>query len=112
MPPASQPELLAAGRGLLARAGEQVVRAVAAERIPEYWHIGQVILAVEQYGADRAAYGSRLLKGLAAELPPQFGSEFSGRQLARYRQFYRTFLFASAVRTQWSWTHYKTILRL
>jgi predicted nuclease of restriction endonuclease-like (RecB) superfamily len=107
-----KPELLAAVRGLITQARQQAVRAVDAERVLLYWHIGQVILEEGQHGADRAVYGSNLIKGLAAELQPQFGSGFSGRQLERYRQFYRTFPIASALRTQLSWTHYKTLISL
>ncbi|WP_239692074.1 DUF1016 N-terminal domain-containing protein [Hymenobacter coccineus] len=106
------PELLTTVRGLITQARQQAVRAVDAERVLLYWHIGRVILDEEQHGADRATYGSRLIKGLAAELQPQFGSGFSGRQLERYRQFYRTFPIASALRTQLSWTHYKTLISL
>ena len=76
-----KPELLAAVRDLITQARQQAVRAIDAERVLLYWHIGQVILEEEQHGADRAAYGSNLIKGLAAELQPQFGSGFTGRQL-------------------------------
>ena len=99
-------------RGLITQARAEAVRAVDARRVQLYWHIGQMIVEEEQQGADRAAYGSSLIKGLSAELQPQFGSGFSGRQLERYRQFYRTFPIASALRTQLSWTHYKTLLSL
>ena len=34
------------------------------------------------------------------------------RQLERYRQFYRMFPITSAVRTQFSWTHYKPLLSI
>jgi len=34
------------------------------------------------------------------------------RQLERYRQFYRTFPIASTLRTQFSWTHYKTLISI
>ena len=107
-----KPELLTAVRDLIAQARERAVSTVDAERVLLYWHIGQVTLVEEQHGADRATYGSSLIKGLAAELQPQFGSGFSGRQLERYRQFYRTFPIASALRTQLSWTHYKTLISL
>ncbi|MET4076487.1 YhcG family protein [Hymenobacter sp. UYCo722] len=60
----------------------------------------------------RCCVGLESIKGLAAELQPQFGSGFSGRQLERYRQFYRTFPIASALRTQLRWTHYKTLISL
>ena len=109
---AIKPELLTIVRDLITQARQQAVRAVDAERVLLYWHIGQVIQEEEQHGADRAAYGSSLIKGLAAELQPQFGSGFSGRQLERYRQFYRLFPIASALRTQLSWTHYKTLISL
>lgn len=76
------------------------------------WQAQQIILEEEQHGADRAAYGSSLIKSLAPELEPQFGSRFSERQLHLYVQFYCTFRIASAVRTQLSWTHYKTLIGL
>ena len=60
----------------------------------------------KQQGADRATYGTALIQGLAAALQPQFGSSFSGRQLHWYVQFYRTFPIVSALRSQFSWTHY------
>ena len=56
-----RPELLTAVRDLIAQAHERAVSAVDAERVLLYWHIGQVILEEEQHGADRAAYGSRLI---------------------------------------------------
>ncbi|WP_350340247.1 DUF1016 N-terminal domain-containing protein [Paraflavitalea speifideaquila] len=49
------------------------------------------------------------MKSLSAELQPEFGNGFSIRHLERYRQFYRMFPIASAVRTQFSWTHYRTL---
>nr|WP_218148687.1 DUF1016 N-terminal domain-containing protein [Dyadobacter koreensis] len=50
------------------------------------------------------------MKSLANELSPEFGSGFSYRQLNWYRQFYRLFPIVSALRTQFSWTHYKLLL--
>ncbi|WP_394345388.1 DUF1016 N-terminal domain-containing protein [Hymenobacter persicinus] len=43
--------------------------------------MGQAIVEEEQHGADRAAYGTFLVQGLADTLQPQFGSGFSRRQL-------------------------------
>lgn len=76
------------------------------------WQAQQIILEEEQHGAHRAAYGISLIKGLAAELEPQFGSRFSERQLHLYVQFYCTFPIASALRTQLNWTQYKTLIGL
>jgi predicted nuclease of restriction endonuclease-like (RecB) superfamily len=80
--------------------------------IQAYWHIGQKIVEEEQQGDDRAVYGSFLIQSLADYLQPQFGSGFSKRQLERYRQFYRIFPIASALRTQLGWTHYRTLISL
>ncbi|ACU03948.1 conserved hypothetical protein [Pedobacter heparinus DSM 2366] len=65
-----------------------------------YWHIGQRIFLEEQEGKDRADYGKFLIKTLSEQLQPEFGRGYSKRQLERYRQFYRPFPIASAVRTQ------------
>ena len=77
-----------------------------------YWQIGKRIFEVEQEGKDKAEYGSYLIRSIATELQPEFGSGYSIRQLERYRQFYRLFPIASALRTQFSWTHYKLLLPL
>ena len=90
----------------------QVIQAVDHARVLMYWNIGKRIFEEEQQGKERADYGSYLLKSLSLELQPEFGSGFSIRQLERYRQFYRMFPITSALRTQFSWTHYKTLLSI
>ncbi|RZK33949.1 MAG: DUF1016 family protein, partial [Hymenobacter sp.] len=107
-----KPELLVAVRGLITQARAEAVQAVDAKRVHLYWHIGRMIVEEEQQGADQAAYGTFLVQGLADTLQPQFGSGFSRRQLYWYVQFYRTFPIVSALRTQFSWTHYKTLISL
>ena len=97
-------------QSIIAQAREKAVRSVNHERVLMYWQIGKIIFEEEQQGNDRAGYGEFLIKSIADELQPQFGSGFSGRQLERYRQFYRTFPIVSALRTQFSWTHYKLLL--
>src|SRR5690606_4780787 len=52
------------------------------------------------------------IKTISKTFQPQFGSGFSVRQLERYRQFYRTFPIASALRTQFNWTHYKNLISI
>ena len=105
-------ELLENLQRLIVAARAQAVRAVDAERVRLYWHLGQLIVEEEQQGADRAAYGTALIKGLAAALQPKFGSGFSGRQLHWYVQFYRTFPIVTALRSQFSWTHYRKLIQL
>ncbi len=46
-----------------------------------YWYIGQRILEEEQEGKERADYGTYLIKFIAEQLQPEYGSGFSYRQL-------------------------------
>jgi predicted nuclease of restriction endonuclease-like (RecB) superfamily len=105
-------ELLSEIQALIAASREKAIRSVDVERVLMYWHIGRKILEEEQEGKERADYGKYLIKTLSAELQPQYGSGFSVRQLERYRQFYRTFPIASALRSQFSWTHYKLLISI
>ncbi len=97
---------------IIVQAQNNAVQAVNTARVTMYWNIGKTIIEEEQQGKERADYGSFLIKKLALELGPQFGTGFSARQLERCRQFYREFPIASALRSQFSWTHYKLLLPL
>lgn len=97
---------------IIAAAKEGAIRSVDTERVRMYWQIGKVILEEEQEGKQRAGYGEFLLKSLAETLEPQFGSGFSYRQLNLFRQFYRSFPILNALRSQFSWTHYRTLIRI
>jgi predicted nuclease of restriction endonuclease-like (RecB) superfamily len=90
----------------------QAIRAIDHARVLMYWNVGKRIFEEEQAGKERAGYGSFLIKSLSEVLQPEFGSGFSMRQLERYRQFYRTFSIPSALRTEFSWTHYKLLLSI
>ena len=99
-------------QSIIATAQAKAIRSVDTERMLMYWQIGKVIFEEEQQGKDKAEYGTYLIKTISNEFQPQFGSGFSIRQLERYRQFFRQFPIASALRTQFSWTHYKTLLSI
>jgi hypothetical protein len=102
--------LLAQIQQIITDAQNKAIRSVDTTRVLMYWHIGRVIFEEEQAGQERAEYGAFLIKSLAATLEPQHGSSFTTRQLERYRQFYRTFPNTSALRSQFSWTHYRTVI--
>lgn len=99
-------------KAIIAASKDKAIRAVDNERTLMYWYIGQRIFEEEQEGKDRADYGTYLIKFLSQQLQPEYGSGFSVRQLERYRQFYRMFPIASALRTQLSWTQYKFLLAI
>ncbi|MFZ7255310.1 PDDEXK nuclease domain-containing protein [Avibacterium avium] len=106
------PHLITDIKQIIAQSRENAVRAVDFQRVLMYWHIGKRIFEEEQQGQERADYGAYLIKSLAQQLQPEFGSGFSARQLERYRQFYRTFPIASALRTQLNWTQYKSLISI
>jgi len=97
---------------IILNARHKAIRMVDHERTTMYWHIGRRIFEEEQQGKDRANYGSYLTRHVADQLEPEFGSSFSKRQIELFRQFYRTFPIANALRSQLGWTHYKMLVRL
>lgn len=107
-----KPELIQHIQGIIASATERAVRSVDTERVLMYWQIGRVIFEEEQQGQERAGYGEFLIKNLAQIFEPQYGSGFSYRHLHLFRQFYRTFPIVNALRSQFSWTHYRTLIRI
>ncbi len=105
-------ELIDQIRFIIASAKDKAMRSVDTERVLMYWQIGRVILEEEQCGRERAGYGEFLIKSLANIFEHQFGSTFSYRQLNLFRQFYRTFPIVNALRSQFSWTHYRALIRI
>ena len=93
-------------RGIINSARQNAVRSV------DFWHMGKRIFEEEQQGKDRADYGAYLIKNLAKQLEPEYGSGFSVRQLERCRQFYRLYPIASTLRTQLNWSQYKMLISI
>ena len=56
-----------------------------------YFEIGRMIVEEEQHGANRAAYGTKLLKELSAYLTEKYGKGFSVGNLKNIRQFYKVY---------------------
>ncbi len=99
-------------QSIILQSRNNAVRSVNFERVLMYWKIGKRIFEEEQLGEERAGYGTFLIKTLAEKLEPDYGTGFSTRQLERFRQFYRIFPNASALRTEFGWTHYKLMLSI
>ena len=87
-------------KSIILTARANAVRSVDFNRVQMYWNIGRRIFEDEQEGKERADYGSYLIKNVARQIEPEFGSGFSVRQLERARQFYRLYPIASTLRTQ------------
>ena len=98
--------------GIITNTQTKAIQAVDNERVLMYWQIGKIILEEEQDGKDRVDYGTYLIKSISDTFQPQFGSGFSVRQLELNRQFYRIFPITNALRSQFNWTHYRTLIRI
>ena len=79
----------------------------------------------EQKGKERAKYGEELIKKLAKDLTKRFGRGFTERNVWWMRQFYLVYpkLYAPrteseeekklyALRTELTWTHFRTLMRI
>ena len=95
---------------IIGQAQTQAVRSVEFYRVQMYWKVGERIFNEEQHGKERADYGAYLIRNLAKELEPEFGSGFSYRQLNWCRQFYRTFPIVNALRSQLNWSQYRMLI--
>jgi predicted nuclease of restriction endonuclease-like (RecB) superfamily len=84
-------DLVRSIRGVDAQLAAQAARAVNVSLTLRNWLIGCYIAQYELNGADRAAYGEKLLDSLAAELDRLGVSNCNRRQLYRYLRFYRTY---------------------
>ena len=114
---------------VLAHARKNAKTAVNLSMVYAYFEIGRMIVEEEQHGANRAAYGTQLLKELSAYLTEIYGRGFSLTNLKQMRQFYLTyandqigqtlsdqFENLSAISTgrkfYLSWSHYLKLMRI
>lgn len=104
--------LLSSLREVIKTARQQVLHAVDVVQVRTCWTVGQHIVEFEQGGAVRAAYGKRLLADLAESLTAEFGKGFDERNLRHMRAFYTSFPNWNALRSELSWTHYRSLLRI
>ena len=77
-------------RALIQSARHAAASAVNTLQVMTNFEIGRRIVEHEQQGAERARYGTRLLKELSRTLTAEFGRGFSEDNLARMRKFYTT----------------------
>ena len=99
-------------RQIIEQSRNNAIRSVNFERVLMYHSIGEKILEEEQGGKARAKYGKQLIKTLANELEPEFGSGFSVRILELSRQFYKLFPKTNTLCSQLNWSQYRLLIRL
>lgn len=99
-------------RRIIEESRNNAVRSVDYCRVQMYWNIGKRIFEEEQQGKERADYGTYIIKNLAIDLEPEYGSGFSVRQLEMCRQFYRLYPIANALRSQLNWSQYRMLIQI
>lgn len=98
-------------RDYVIEAQRQVYTAVNAAMVTAYWKIGKSIY--EACGEnDRAAYGKQVLQYISERMTEEFGKGFNLRNLRYMRQFYLTFPNVNALRSELSWTHYRSLMKV
>ena len=104
-------ETYTAVRGYVIAAQNQIYSSVNSAMVTAYWNIGKQIY--EACGEnDRATYGKKLLRYLSKKLTEEFGKGFDERNLRNMRQFYLTFPIRNSLRSELSWTHYRSLMKV
>lgn len=111
-PDASLGDFVNEVKGIIDAARANAVRSVDFCRVQMYWAIGKRIFEKEQQGKERAEYGTYLIRNLAKEIEPEYGSGFSERQLKFCRQFYKLYPIGNALRSQLNWSQYRMLIQI
>lgn len=96
---------------LLSDARSKVAYSVNTILVDTYWQIGKYIVEYEQYGSEKAEYGSNLVNRLSADLSRLYGKGFSKSNLLYMRKFYVYFPKGGTLSHLLSWSHYYEILK-
>lgn len=97
---------------MLDDARKRIVHTVNTTTIEAYWQVGKYIVEFEQNGNSRAEYGKGVIQSLSKRLMAEYGEGFTVPNIKFMRQFYLTYPKGYAVRSQLSWTHWRTLLRV
>jgi predicted nuclease of restriction endonuclease-like (RecB) superfamily len=91
--------------------------------VEAYWHIGQIVVEIEQQGQQRADYGIHLIESLSQKLTEAFGQGYSLPNMWRFKQFFLAFQILSTngrefeklhkyLRVELCWSHYRILMQL
>ncbi len=97
---------------IIHQARSQVRQTVNSVMVQSYWEIGRLLVEDEQQGEERAKYGKYVLQNVSERLTAMFGKGFDIRNLRNMRAFYLAFPIRNALRTELSWTHYRSLIRI
>ena len=95
-------------KDILINARNKVYKTANFTMVEAYWNIGKRIID-EQGGKDKAEYGQGLLQELSKQMTKDFRKGFTVTNLKNMRQFYLIFPNSYALRSELSWTHYRSL---
>ena len=98
-------------KSILVNARNKVYNTANFAMVQAYWNIGKKIIE-EQGGKDTAEYGQGLLEELSKQMTKDFGKGFTVANLKNMRQFYIIFPNGHALRSELSWTYYRSLMRV
>lgn len=110
----ASPQLGTEIKQLIEQSRQNVAVAVNAELTLLYWNIGTRIKE-DILKNDRAEYGKQIIESLSLQLTHEYGRGWGKRLLHHCLRFAEVFpdsQIVSALRTQLTWTHLKTIIPL
>jgi hypothetical protein len=87
----SMPEFFDGIAKIVEQARSNIERSVNVAMCVTYYNVGRLIVEQEQSGANRAAYGKKLLDELSAYLTERCGKGWSIGNLRNARQFYQVY---------------------
>src|SRR5919199_6341414 len=59
--------------------------------VEAYWHIGRIVVEIEQAGQERADYGIHLIENLSYQLTQAFGKGYGLSNMWRFKQIFLAF---------------------
>ena len=98
-------------KNILNMARNKVYKTANFVMVETYWNIGKSIIE-EQGGNEKAEYGAGLIKELSKQMTQDFGKGFTVTNLKYMRQFYLTFPNSHALRDEFSWIHYRLLMKV
>ena len=108
----NEEQLFKQRKQMLDTARRHIANTVNSTTVEAYWQVGKYIVEYEQQGKSRAEYGKGVIKNLSQRLMDEYGGGFTVPNLKFMRQFYMCYPKGYAMRSQLSWTHWRTLLKV
>ena len=91
--------------------------------VEAYWHIGRIVVEIEQHGQTRADYGIHLIESLSQQLSDTYGKGYGLSNMWRFKQFFLAFQILATegrefeqlrqhLRAELYWSHYRLLMQL